>query len=70
MSYESNRRIPPAVQVPVYRYDEARAHDAWECHQALILTEQFRPFLRENPQWQMLRADAYEQFALSFEALL
>lgn len=69
MSLSPDRRIPPANQVPVYRYDEQRAHDAWECHRVLLLTERDRPWLRENPQWLMLRADAFEQFALSFEAL-
>jgi hypothetical protein len=66
----NSKRIPSAIQVPIYRYDEARAHDAWECHQALLRHERDNPHLRDNAQWMMLRADAYEQFALSFEALL
>lgn len=55
--------------IPVIAVDERRAMDAFEVHQALLLAERRNRLLRENPQWQILRADAYEAFASAYEVL-
>lgn len=55
--------------IPVIAVDEQRAMDAFEVHQALLLTERRNRLLRENPQWQLIRADAYEAFANAYEVL-
>ncbi len=51
---------------PVILWDEKRATEAWEAHQALLLTQAANPALACNPAWTVLRDDAYENFALSF----
>ena len=66
MSLNPSRRNPPANQVPVYRFDEARAAYAYEAHTALLDQERRYPDLRENPVWQLIRADTYEQFVEAF----
>lgn len=57
--------MKPAV-VPVIRYDEQRAADAFEAHCALLLCERVNPKLRDNPAWTVLRQDAFENFELAF----
>lgn len=54
------------AQVPTYRFDESRARDAYDAHIALIDQERRFPALKDNPAWVVLRADAYENFALAF----
>lgn len=54
------------AQVPTYRFDEQRAQDAYRAHVALLDQERRYPSLKANPAWQVLRADAYENFALAF----
>lgn len=49
---------PPAMTEP-----NQREHDAWECHRALVFTEFLNPKLRDNPHWQLLRMDAFENFS-------
>jgi hypothetical protein len=61
-----NAKPPPNQAVPVIRFDERRATDAYEAHTALLDQERRFPRLKQNPAWQMLRADAYEAFALAF----
>lgn len=56
--------------VPVIRYNEARAAEAFEAHCALLLLERINPALRDNPAWTVLRQDAYENFELAFEGRL
>jgi len=58
--------FPPAQPIPVYRFDERRAAHAFEAHTALLDQERRFPKLKDNPAWVALRADAYEEFALSF----
>jgi hypothetical protein len=41
---------------------ERRLHEAWAVHCGLILAERVSPTLRDNPQWKLLRMDAYETF--------
>lgn len=57
---------PPTQPIPVYRFDERRASHAFEAHTALLDQERRFPKLKENPAWIAMRADAYEEFALSF----
>lgn len=35
--------------------------DAFTVHSALCVAERDRPSLKDNPRWQMLRMDAYEE---------
>jgi hypothetical protein len=46
---------------------EPQASDAFAVHQALIQAERRDPRLKRNPQWQIMRMDAYENFARAFE---
>lgn len=57
---------PGQSKIPTYRFDEARARDAYDAHIALLDAEQRYPELKGNPAWQILRADAFENFALAF----
>lgn len=41
---------------------ERRQHEAFDVHSALVIAEATFPHLRRNPQWQILRMDAYETF--------
>ncbi len=50
--------------------DERRAHDAFAVHAALCRCERELPSLRDNPQWTLLRQDAFERFATCFEILI
>ncbi len=59
----ANRGTQP---IPVIRFDEQRAEDAYRAHIALLDQERRHPSLKKNPAWQMLRQDAYEAFALAF----
>ena len=61
-----NPEQPGAQQIPVIRFDEQRANDAYLAHIALLDQERRHPSLKKNPAWQVLRADAYENFALAF----
>lgn len=36
--------------------------DAFHVHSALVTAEVTLPWLRDNPQWRLLRMDAYETF--------
>ena len=58
--------FPPAQPIPVIKFDECRASHAYEAHTALLDQERRFPKLKQNPAWIALRADAYEEFALSF----
>lgn len=39
-----------------------RLEDAFNVHQALVVAENAMPWLRDNPQWRLLRFDAFETF--------
>lgn len=72
MSFDFPRRNPPKVQaasVPVIRYNAKRAEDAFQAHAALLQWQALNPALADNPAWQVLVADAYENFTLAFEAV-
>ena len=68
MAFEANTPgfRPAQFKIPVYRFDEQRACDAYAAHIALLDQEQRYPQLKDNPAWQVMRADAYENFALAF----
>lgn len=36
--------------------------DAFDVHAALASIEAKRPYLKQNPRWQMIRWDSYEAF--------
>lgn len=55
------------MNIPVYNMDEHRAMDAFAVHVALIKAEQREPALRRNPQWTIIRQDAFEAFANAFQ---
>lgn len=55
--------------IPVTRIDERRARDAFDVHCALLKAEQSDPRLSLNPQWTVLRQDAYEAFSAAFTVL-
>ena len=66
MTLNPSRRNPPAVQVPVHRFNEEQAASAYEAHVALLDQEQRFPILKTNPVWQLARADVYEAFMVAF----
>lgn len=57
------------MTVPVILFNEQRAKDAFAAYRALRLHEVEEPKLRDNPAWNALARDAYENFELAFEAL-
>ena len=68
MSFDS-RAVGPeqSDSVPVIQFDEARAHEAWEAHRAMLLTEMRQPALKENASWTALRETAMSDFLRAFE---
>lgn len=68
MAFEANTPgfRPAQFKIPVYRFDEQRARDAYDAHIALLDQEQRHPQLKNNPAWRVLRDDAYENFVLAF----
>lgn len=54
------------MTAPVTFFDKKKADDAFEIHRALILLEQAHPTLLNNPQWEILRRDAFERFNEAF----
>lgn len=55
------------ASVPVITFDERAATDTYEVHQALVWLESRHPELKRNARWCLLRMDAYEQFANTYE---
>ena len=55
------------MSVPVVHWNHVRADNAWKAYQALRFAERDRPDLKDNPAWNILVADAYEEFSLAFE---
>ncbi len=52
---------------PTIHMNHRGAQDAYEVHQALVKAEARDRHLKTNPQWQLLRMDAYEAFCRAFE---
>lgn len=57
------------MKVPVIRYDERQAADAYLVHIALLKAERDDPTLKDNPVWTIHRQDAYERFCVAFEGM-
>lgn len=55
--------------LPVIRFDERAAHDAFEAHAAMLVAERANPVLRRNEYWQALRDTAKARFLAAFEVL-
>lgn len=53
-------------QIRSGNFDEQRATDAFKVHVALLDQERRHPELKENPAWQLIRADAYVGFVEAF----
>lgn len=49
---------------------EQEAHDAFAVHCALLKAERRDPELSKNPQWTVLRQDAFERFSNAFSVLV
>ena len=49
---------------------EKAALDAFAVHCALLKAERVDPALSNNPQWTVLRQDAYERFSNAFSVLV
>jgi Fe-S cluster biosynthesis and repair protein YggX len=45
---------------------EKQAIDAFQAHQAMLITELRWPHLADNPAWRILREDAFAQFHFAF----
>lgn len=54
------------MTVPTYTFDEIRAIEAFNVHCALLRAERNEPALKNNPQWTIIRQDAYEAFSRAF----
>lgn len=57
------------MKVKAIGVDEGRARDAFAVHAALLKAERDDPSLSRNPQWTLLRQDAYERFSNAFTVL-
>jgi hypothetical protein len=55
------------MKVNVFRYDAQKAESAFMAHKALIRAEQANPSLKDNPDWTLLRLEAFERFSEAFE---
>jgi hypothetical protein len=55
--------------VPIVRFDEQAAHDAFEAHAAMLIAEKANPVLRRNDYWQALKDTARARFLAAFEVL-
>lgn len=54
------------MSVRVTLMDAKRANNAFEVHATLLKMEAERPSLKDNPQWQLIRMDAFEAFDNAF----
>jgi len=57
----------PTDFVRLIKCDEARAHEAWEAHRAMVLAEIRQPALKDNATWTVLRETAMTDFLRAFE---
>lgn len=54
------------MKVRVLRYDEQRAHAAFDAHAALLKAEAEAPQLANMPSFTVAKQDAYEAFMRAF----
>jgi hypothetical protein len=57
------------VNIPIIHYNEQRAGDAFAAYQAVRQREKIEPALADNPAWQEIAAQAYQQFEAEFVRL-
>lgn len=57
------------MSVPVIRFDERQAHEAFEAHAALLRAEARDRTLRGNQYWQALKDTARARFLAAFERI-
>ena len=57
------------MSVKTIAVDEQRARDAFAVHAALLKAERDDPTLSNNPQWRLLRMDAFEAFNSAYTVL-
>lgn len=53
--------------VPLIRYDEKRAHQAWEAYRKLWAMEVADHDLSNNSEWVRVREFAFARFKVAFE---
>jgi len=70
MVQRANKPRRDSAQVPTIKFNERQAHDACKVHFALLKAERDDPELRDNPQWTVIRQDAYERFCAAFAVLV
>ncbi len=59
-----------AVPIPLIRYDERTATNAYAAYLGILAHQVADPSLTTNPEWQALRRFAYRQFERAYEAPL
>lgn len=59
-----------AVPIPIIRYDEQQAGNAYAAYIAMLATQVGDPALASNPEWNALRQHAYRRFERAYEAPL
>lgn len=57
------------MSVPVIRYDERAARQAFDAFMAAVNAECRDPSLVSNPVWQAIKKQVAEQFKQAFEVL-
>lgn len=59
-------RSAPAQHIPLIRFEQERAENAWQAFAAMRMAERRTPELCDNPIWQILLGDAYAMFCEAF----
>lgn len=57
------------ASVPTIAVNEREAMEAFAVHAALLKAERDDPSLASNPQWTVLRQDAFERFSNAYTVL-
>lgn len=58
------------IPIPVIRYDEQIASNAYAAYIAVLTQQIVDPTLTRNPEWEALREYAYRRFERAYEAPL
>lgn len=58
------------VPIPVIRYDETKAANAYAAYLGVLAHQVADPSLTRNPEWAALRDYAYRRFERAYEAPL
>lgn len=54
------------MSIPIIRYNEQRATDAFAAYQAIRQQSKANPALVDSPSWQLIAGQAYQQFEAEF----